>query len=580
MSPTYHFDYTTGNPDNLVGGHPAAMIDLQGSFYDLRAFLNSGVFDALAAITPPVSIATAAPVLDVGLAGQVRAGRQLALADFATVCALPTVPVGLWNLGDLTNLGSGGALTNKGAIPFGVGINGQAASAAVFAGSTGQALFIADTGAADPFRIRTGSWGCWVRTAKRGVSQSAMTKRLASTQWAFSLRAPNASNVAEAFISGDGTSTGALTGVSDIADDRWHHVITTLDGTLLRLYVDGALEGVFAAGGVIFQSSAPFNIGGFGADGATAAGEPHYGRIDEAFVTADVLTDDQIRLLYCAKLAHTLGAVPTRANLLVRRRRKGGSLLITDFPATPVRLHNFTAGSLNDEGSGGVALVSNPGTGAIVAVAGADGTLGSAYSFSGAHTGLSATDAGLPAATAARTYGCWFKLTAGAAGFVGWGTMTTAYSALRIGSTGVLAADNGADVITGPFVTDGQWHFAVAVEDNAAGDGVRRKLYLDGRLVGGSTVLNPITLAGANRFRVGAYPDGTFPFSGQVDGAFVSALALTMEQVAALYAKGTQALVGSIKEPGAHVEAMDATSAYITFDTLDSQQQIDLAVAA
>ena len=55
------------------------------------------------------------------------------------------------------------------------------------------------------------------------------------------------------------------------------------------------------------------------------------------------------------------------------------------------------------------------------------------------------------------------------------------------------------------------------VEDNAAGDGVRRKLYFDGRLVGGSTVLNSITLAGANRFRIGAYADGTAPFTGQID---------------------------------------------------------------
>ena len=66
-------------------------------------------------------------------------------------------------------LGSGGPLVNLGAVPFGVGINGLAATAAVFAGSTGQALYIADTGAADPFRIRTGSWGCWFRTAKRGT---------------------------------------------------------------------------------------------------------------------------------------------------------------------------------------------------------------------------------------------------------------------------------------------------------------------------------------------------------------------------------------------------------------------------
>jgi hypothetical protein len=31
----------------------------------------------------------------------------------------------------------------------------------------------------------------------------------------------------------------------------------------------------------------------------------------------------------------------------------------------------------------------------------------------------------------------------------------------------------GRYVVTGPVVTDGQWHHVVAVEDNAAADGVR-----------------------------------------------------------------------------------------------------------
>lgn len=34
------FGYTTGNPDNLIGGQPASMTDVQGPFYDLRSFLN------------------------------------------------------------------------------------------------------------------------------------------------------------------------------------------------------------------------------------------------------------------------------------------------------------------------------------------------------------------------------------------------------------------------------------------------------------------------------------------------------------------------------------------------------------
>jgi len=42
------FDYTSGNPDNLVGGNAASMGDIQGPFYDIRAYLNSGALQTLA----------------------------------------------------------------------------------------------------------------------------------------------------------------------------------------------------------------------------------------------------------------------------------------------------------------------------------------------------------------------------------------------------------------------------------------------------------------------------------------------------------------------------------------------------
>src|SRR5207302_7581081 len=105
------------------------------------------------------------------------------------------------------------------------------------------------------------------------------------------------------------------------------------------------------------------------------------------------------------------------------------------------------------------------------------------------------------------------------------------------------------------------------------------KLYLDGQLVGTSTVLSPITLVGANRFRLGSDADGTLPFTGQVDGAFVCGYALTQDQISTLYAKGSQALAPSPKNAGDHVEYMDATNVYATFDTLPTQHQLDLGVS-
>jgi hypothetical protein len=57
-------------------------------------------------------------------------------------------------------------------------------------------------------------------------------------------------------------------------------------------------------------------------------------------------------------------------------------------------------------------------------------------------------------------------------------------------------------------------------------------------------------------------------------------VALTAAQVFALWARGSQALSPSPKNPGDHVEAWDAAAVYATFDTLDTNAQVDLGVAA
>jgi hypothetical protein len=394
------FDYTSGNPDNLVGGGPARMQDIQGPFYDLRAYLNSAVGGG----GSTVPVLSGVPVLDVGMVNQRRAGRQLANADF-TALGL-SVPIALWNLSDLNDAsGNTRVLINKGGVGFGTGINGIANTAAIFTGSTAQALYVADTGAADPFRIKTGSWGCWFRTAKRGTDQFLLSKfRGSAGSYGWYLLVSGA-NVLRGQVAITGSDNNNVNGVSDVADDRWHFGVTTFDGTAERLYVDGLLEATLAASGSMFGSPAPLNVGAGNGDGATASDAPHFGRVDEAFVTADVLSDDQVRCLYAAKLTHTLSTQPSGVTLTVNRRRKGATLVVGDFTTQPLRLHNFTGGSLADEGSKAQPLANN---GTAVAVAGADGALGNAFSFAGAQS-LSASDAGLPAGTASRSYGCWLK---------------------------------------------------------------------------------------------------------------------------------------------------------------------------
>jgi len=163
---------------------------------------------------------------------------------------------------------------------------------------------------------------------------------------------------------------------------------------------------------------------------------------------------------------------------------------------------------------------------------------------------------------------------------IGWGTMSTALVELYVGSSIFWAVSGAESSGAGAPCSDGQWHFVVAVEDNGALDGIKRKNYFDGRMVSSSLNIGSITLKGASGFHVGSQPDGGSPFIGAIDNAFVCGYALTAEQIWALYLKGVQALPSSPKIPGDHIEAMSATDILATFDSLEGQSQIDLKVAA
>lgn len=520
-----------------------------------------------------LDVITAAAVLDVGIANQIRAGRELTATDFTNMGL--SAPIGLWNLSNLNDSsGNGRNLLNKGSVPFDAGINGVTNTAASFSGSTAQALYILDTGTNDPFRIRTGSWGCWFKTAKKATEQVLISKWVnAGNQRGWLLELTN-NNIANIGLSFDGLAALWCNGVTDCADNRWHFVVGTFDGTCIKNYMDGILEGFSSVNGTIFGTNGPLNIGTSSADGSNSGIAPSFGRIDEAFVTADILTEDQVRNLYCAKIPHALGQTPKRVSLRVRRLRHGAALVAGDFPTQPLRLYNFSAGALTDEGSNNQVLTNN---GTAVPVAGADGTKDNAFNFNGTTQSLSSTDTGLPSGINTRSYGCWFKTTTTGV-IMGWGTASTSCR-MTIISGSILVSDNIGDRITGPFIGDGLWHFAVSVEENAPLEGIKRKLYVDGKLVGISLVLNAVTLGGATFFRIGAFVDGSSLFNGQVDGAFVCDYVLTSEDILSLYAKGSQSLGISPKNSGDHIEKMTSTDLLVTFDTLDSCHQVDLAVA-
>lgn len=528
-------------------------------------------------------------VKEIGQLNNTKAGRVFTLNDFIVNLGLSN-PVGLFNLGSggtlTANLGSGGALTNKGTIPPGVGVTGNAGEAAVYSGSTSQSLFISDTGAADPFRLRTFSAGAWMRTAKKATAQTIIGKCInTSGNDGFTL---NVNTVATFGLGTNAASVWNVNGVTTISDDHWHFVVGTYDGIVARLYVDGVLEGSLSIATPLYTTSAaPLNVGSLRGDGATACVNPFYGRIDEAFITQDVLTDEDIRFLMCVKIAHgfapgALSRTVKKAAMTVSRRQRGAALVAADFPTPPLHGYTFQGGSVADYGSLATALVGNQGTGSVTRVSGPDGLADNAFFFTGAHLGESATDAGLPTGTAARTYGCWFRanhLTGAGQAIMSWGKVSTLNYTVIYYNNGLI---DWCGQGTGGYAADGKWHFLTLVEDPSAADGMRIKGYMDGRLVLSNTAV-PVTvvLNGANSFRVGALADGTLPLqNGAITRPFVLDVPMTMEQIQVLYQKASRPRGISPKDGGENIDEVDDTNIYLLADTLQPQDQITLEVAA
>src|SRR4051812_37852587 len=156
-------------------------VKVRNNFQTLQNTINGNIDTPnltpalLASLGSNKQVYSAKQVLEVGQVGQIRAGRVLTPADFTNMGL--SAPLGLWNLSNLNDSsGNTRNLTNKGSVTFDTGITGAASEAAQFTGSTAQALYILDAGGADPFRIRTGSWGCWLRNAKRGIIQDPFGK--------------------------------------------------------------------------------------------------------------------------------------------------------------------------------------------------------------------------------------------------------------------------------------------------------------------------------------------------------------------------------------------------------------------
>jgi len=151
---------------------------------------------------------------------------------------------------------------------------------------------------------------------------------------------------------------------------------------------------------------------------------------------------------------------------------------------------------------------------------------------------------------------------------------------LYISAGNITFAQGAGTPVTGPFISDGQWHFVVVVEENSPVEGLKRKFYVDGRLVASSTALSSISLGGANKFVIGSSLASASNFIGEIDTVFVTDAALMMTDINKLYIKSLYDHLPSPKNAGDHVQGMADDMLLVNFDTLRIEDKVSLKVMA
>lgn len=514
---------------------------------------------------------------------QVRAGRRLTTSDFTNYGM--DAPVETWDLQSLNDTDGNASLTNGGGVTFNGDsmFAGPGGAAASFPGGSTSHLTASNT-----LKQGYGTWGLWFKNLPKTTEASLlMTMYQSSTQFAFQLFMQTTGVVSLNF-STDGTTTNLWKqdGTTYAADDRWHFACWTWDGTQAKIYVDGRLDSpsvpVLGAGspqfGPLFQpTSALLYFGGREVDTTSR----YLGLLGPAFIHNDVLTENQIRYLYAAKIT-----APTRnynnVMMKVYQYARTKNLVSGDFPTQPLVGYNLVNASTTDNyGSLGKTLTAN---GTPTGAPGLDGQTTDATYLNGSTQYFSANDSSLPSGTAVRTVGVWVKpsrlTTSVNTVFLSYGTDSTGngFQFYFTYPPGNLSYDAfGSPVTTVSSVgVSAKWLFGVVVLSASA---PVRRIYVDGGIAAfDTTALGSTTLAGANRFKIGADVTAAAGsrFNGVVGTAFICNYELTSARQQRIFNKqGNLFGAYTVYDTNDFLIAADNDSIYVDLSNLPGSDSVE-----
>jgi len=269
--------------------------------------------------------------------GQARQGDQamtLVLTRVEIVASAPASPSGKSavrspQVQNRAGLVAWWQLDNDVADRLGVCPGAVRGSPTYAAGKSGQAISLdgddcVDLGRSDMLDFANDNWAvcAWIKTTQSGVDAAGKGTVFANgADEAGGIRYTLAINEAEAgrisLTTDDDFSKLQVMGRSPVNDGAWHHVVGTRDGKMLRVYVDGVLEGTsnlpagYSLAGASQQNA---YIGAIVDNRDQSLCKYFVGQIDDVCVFAAALGDSQAKALYAGadpmKVAQEATAAP------------------------------------------------------------------------------------------------------------------------------------------------------------------------------------------------------------------------------------------------------------------------------
>lgn len=194
----------------------------------------------------------------------------------------------------LTDTGGNGnnlTLTNYGSVPNTNGFLNGINTAASFNGTT-QYLERADTAVLDFTTALTIS--AWIKPTNHNTQRSIVDKVNSGTTRTYTLYTSQTSGLLTCYMSTNGTSYAITQSTDSIPTGVWTHVAAVYNGTDIRLYINGVLNGTPASlSGSLYNASTALNIGR-----RPDIGYEWLGSIDDVSLWSRPLSASEIATLY------------------------------------------------------------------------------------------------------------------------------------------------------------------------------------------------------------------------------------------------------------------------------------------